>query len=106
MPDIHLSSFLIGAIAGYGTGYAFTVLQLWVTGNRGPGRFKARSHRPETAEERIDNASKVVTANWNKDTVTEGMRQMKQYYKNEGVPCPTEKALRQEVETMLNDSVQ
>lgn len=106
LPDINLSSFLMGAIVGYGTGYAFTVLQIWVTGNRGLSRFRARSHRPESAEERIDNASKVVTANWQKETVAEGMRQMKQYYKAEGVPCPTDKALRQEVETMLNESIQ
>lgn len=67
--------------------------------------FKARSHRPETPEERIDKASAAVAPHWSRSTIKRGMSELKKFYEQEGRPAPSEKELRREAELLLNASV-
>jgi hypothetical protein len=66
---------------------------------------QARSHSPDTAESRIDRASKVVT-DWSPRSVDAGAAELERMYRDEGMPIPSKKELRQEAEMMLNAAAQ
>ena len=98
--QLDLISFLIGLVAGYVTGY--------VTGRAGiaVGKFKARSFRPSTPEERIDNATKKVERHWNEATVEQGAQQLQAWYKDEGMEVPSLEKAREQAKELLNASAQ
>ena len=84
-----------------------TIQMHWARGHPigGEKRFKARSHRPETPEERIDKASQMVAPHWSRKTIKRGMSELKGFYQQEGGQVPSEKELRREAELLLNASV-
>ena len=98
--QVDLVSFVIGLVTGYVTGY--------VTGRAGiaVGKFKARSFRPSTPEERIDNATKKVERHWSESTVAEGARQLRDWYKAEGMAVPSEEEARKQAKELLGASAQ
>lgn len=105
-PD--LVTFVAGLLVGFVFAYLGNLFNLWVNNRLGMGGvgFKARTHRPETPEGRIDAAAKKVEASWSEQTIEEGMRQMRDWYRAEGQQVPNDTDLRLEVEQMLNASVQ
>jgi hypothetical protein len=98
--ELDLVSFLVGLVLGYPAGYLTHRAQL------GVGRFKARSHRPETPEERIDNAAQRVERHWQDATIDEGARQLQAWYKDEGMAIPNLEEAKNQAKEMLNASVQ
>ena len=66
--------------------------------------FKARSHRPETPEERIDKAADAIAPNWSRATIKRGISELRKFYEQEGRAAPSEKELRREAELLLNAS--
>lgn len=98
-----LVSFLVGLVLGYLAG----ILPVLLFGPAGvAGRFKARSWRPETPEERIDKASRAITPHWSKKTVERGIRELEQFYRDQGQQVPSKAELRREAEQLLNASIQ
>jgi hypothetical protein len=94
-------------VVGFLFAYAGQLFNMWMSGRlQTTMGFKARTHKPETPEGRIDAAAKKVEASFAEETVEEGMRQMRRYYDQEKMSCPNDKDLRLEVEQMLNASVQ
>jgi len=104
---------LLGWVVGFACGFLFELRehraerQQWMSFHQ-QGSFEkppARHYTPDTAESRIDRASKVVT-DWSKESVSQGMAELKQMYRDEGLPIPKDKELRAEVEAMLNAAAQ
>jgi len=95
---------LVGAIA---VSIYHTIQGRWARRHPigGKAAFKARSHRPETPEERIDKAAEAVAPHWSRGTIKRGMSELKKFYEQEGRPSPSEKELRREAEMLLNASV-
>lgn len=71
----------------------------------GGEQFKARHRRPETPEERIDNASKMVDPHWSRGTIKRGIAELQRFYKERGMPVPSTKELEREAELLLNASI-
>jgi hypothetical protein len=69
-------------------------------------RIPARTVRPETAEERIDDATRQVQKSWSTKAVQTGVKDLAAAYQAEGLPIPKAEELRREVELMLNAAVQ
>lgn len=99
--QLDLISFLVGLVLGYPVGYLTHRAQLGAG-----GKFKARSFRPETPEERIDKATKKVERHWSQATVEEGANQLRRFYEEEGLAVPSMEAARVEARELLNASVQ
>ena len=98
--ELDLVSFLVGLVLGYPVGYLTHRAQL------GAGRFKARSFRPSTPEERIDQATKKVERHWNEATVEQGAQQLQAWYKDEGMEVPSLEKAREQAKELLNASAQ
>ncbi|MDH3291558.1 MAG: hypothetical protein OEO20_11505 [Gemmatimonadota bacterium] len=69
-------------------------------------KVPAKSYRPETAEERIDQAAKTIQTHWSQQSVARGVSDLADTYRAEGLPVPKRSDLKREVELMLNAAAQ
>ena len=94
--------------AGLLAGYIIHDIINRIFGGHGAPRFRARSYRPPTPEDRIDRASKMVSAtpHWDQGTVSKGVEELKRFYRDEGVNIPTDAELKKEAERLLNAATQ